>query len=89
MPQKQPERRRLWFNEPSSVRLHPAYRGHVWSRNFVHDRTHDSRGFRMLTLIDECTRECLAIEFSRRMPSESVLEWLSDLFGRRGIPDDI
>jgi len=89
VPQKQPKRRRLWFNDGSCVRLRPAYRDHVWSYDFVHDRTHDGRAFRMLTLIDEYTRECLAIDVSRRMTSESVLERLSDLFVRRGVPDHI
>ena len=89
VPQKQPKRRRLWFNDGSCVRLRPCNRDHVWSYDFVHDRTHDGRAFRMLTLIDEYTRECLAIDVSRRMTSESVLERLSDLFVRRGVPDHI
>ena len=89
VPQKQPKRRRLWFNDGSCVRLRPACRDHVWSYDFVHERTHDGRAFRMLTLIDEYTRECLAIDVSRRMTSESVLERLSDLFMRRGVPDHI
>ena len=62
---------------------------HVWSYDFVHDRTHDGRAFRMLTLIDEYTRECLAIDVARRLTSEDVLERLSDLFIRRGVPDYI
>ena len=62
VPQKQSKRRRLWFNDGSCVRLRPAYRDQVWSYDFVHDRTHDGRAFRMLTLIDEYTRECLAID---------------------------
>ena len=82
VPQKQPKRRRLWFNDRSCVRLCPAYRDHVWSYDFVHDRTHDGRAFRMLTLIDEYTPECLAIDVSRRMPSESVLKRLNDLLVR-------
>jgi len=89
VPQKQPKRRRLWFNDGSCVRKRPNDQDHVWSKDFVHDRTHDGRAFRMLTLIDEYTRECLAIDVSRRMTSESVLERLSDLFVRRGVPDHI
>ena len=57
---------------------------HVWSYDFVQGRTHDGRAFRMLTLIDEYTRECLAIDVARRLTSEDVLERLSDLFVRRG-----
>ena len=89
VPQKQPKRRRLWLNDGSCVRLRPAYRDHVWSYDFVQDRTSDGRAFRMLTLIDEYSRECLAIDVSRRLTSEDVLERLSDLFVRRGVPDYI
>jgi transposase InsO family protein len=89
VPQKQPKRRRLWLNDGSCVRLRPAYQDHVWSYDFVQDRTSDGRSFRMLTLIDEYSRECLAIDVSRRLTSEDVLERLSDLFVRRGVPDYI
>ncbi|REK40586.1 MAG: IS3 family transposase, partial [Planctomycetota bacterium] len=86
VPQKQPKRRRLWLNDGSCVRLRPAYKDHVWSYDFVHTRAHDGRKLRMLTLIDEHTRECLAIDVARRLNSEDVLERLSDLFVRRGVP---
>ena len=56
VPQKQPKRRRLWFNDGSCVRLRPRHRDHVWSYDFVHCRTHDGRAFRMLTVLDEFTR---------------------------------
>jgi putative transposase len=87
VPQKQPKRRRLWFNDGSCVRLRPAHRNHVWSYDFVQARTHDGRAFRMLTIVDEFTRECLAIDVARKLTSEDVLERLSDLFIRRGVPD--
>jgi len=86
VPRKQPKRRRLWLNDGSCVRLRPAYKDHVWSYDFVADRTSDSRAFRMLTIIDEHTRECLAIDVARKLKSEDVLERLSDLFIRRGVP---
>ena len=89
VPQKQPKRRRLWFNDGSCVRLRPTHRDHVWSYDFVQARTHDGRAFRMLTVIDEFTRECLAIDVARRLTSEDVLERLSDLFIRRGVPEHI
>ena len=89
VPQKQPKRRRIWLNDGSCVRLRPAYKDHVWSYDFVQDRTSDGRAFRMLTLIDEHSRECLAIDVARRLNSENVLERLSDLFVRRGVPDYI
>ena len=61
VPAKQPKRGRLWLNDGSCIRLRAAWPNHVWSYDFVMDRTHDGRAFRMLTVIDEFTRECLAI----------------------------
>ena len=89
VPQKQPKRRRLWFNDGSCVRLRPQYRDHVWSYDFVQSCTHDGRSFRVLTIIDEFTRECLAIDVARRLRSEDVLERLSDLLIQRGVPQHI
>ena len=89
VPAKQPKRRRLWLNDGSCVRLRPQHRDHVWSYDFVFSRTHNGRPVRMLTLIDEFTRECLAIDVARRMTSEDVLERLSDLFIQRGPPEYI
>ena len=86
VPQKQPPRRRLWLNDGSCIRLRPSYRDHVWSYDFVQSRTHDGRSFRMLTVMDEFTRECLAIDVARRLTREEVLERLSDLFICRGVP---
>jgi putative transposase len=89
VPQRQPKRGRLWFNEGSCVRLRAAYPNHVWSYDFVHDRTHDGRAIRMLTVMDEYTRECLAIDVARRLNSEDVLDRLAQLFVDRGTPDQI
>ncbi len=89
VPKKQPKRGRLWLNDGSCVRLRPLWKDHVWAYDFVHDRTHDGRPLRMLTLVDEYTRECLAIDVARRMTSEDVLERLTDLFIHRGVPDHI
>jgi len=89
VPQKQPRRRRLWLNDGSCMRLRAGHRDQVWSYDFMQARTHDGRAFRLLTLIDEYTRECLSIDVARRLTSEDVLERLSDLFVRRGVPDYI
>ena len=89
VPQKQPKRRRLWLADGSCIRLRPAHKDHVWSYDFVHSRTHDGRALRLLTLMDEYTRECLSIDVGRKLNSEDVLERLSDLFIRRGVPDYI
>lgn len=87
VPQRQPKRKRLWLADGSCVRLRPQHRNHVWSYDFVHCRTHDGRAFRLLTVMDEFTRECLAIDVARQLTSEDVLERLSDLFIHRGVPD--
>ena len=62
VPKKQPRRGRLWLNDGSCIRLRPCWPHHVWAYDFVQGRTHDGKAFRMLTVIDEFTRECLAIE---------------------------
>ena len=67
----------------------PRTKDHVWTYDFVHTRTHDGRAIRMLTLVDEYTRECLAIEVARSLTSEDVLEQLAWLFVTRGVPDHI
>lgn len=89
VPQKQPKRKRLWLDESSCVRLRPEYRNHVWSYDFVMTRTPDGRKVKMLTLIDEFTRECLAIKVGRKLTSHDVIEQLSDLFITRGVPEHI
>jgi putative transposase len=86
VPSKQPKKGRLWLNDGSCVRLRPEYPNHVWSYDFVEDRTHDGRKYRMLNIIDEFTRECLAIRVSRRLKSTDVIDTLADLFILRGIP---
>ena len=89
VPQKQPKRARLWLNDGSCVRLRPEHKDHVWTYDFVHARTHDGRSFRCLTILDEYTRESLAIVVKRKLNSEDVLEWLSWLFVMRGVPQYI
>lgn len=89
VPQKQPKRGRLWLNDGSCIRLRAAYPGHVWSYDFVMDRTHDGKAFRMLTVIDEFTRQSLAIHVDRKLNSESVLECIAELFVKHGPPDHI
>jgi transposase InsO family protein len=86
VPQKQKARRRLWLNDGSCVRLRPQHRNHVWSYDFVQARTSEGRPLRMLTIIDEYSRECLAIEVERKLTAEDVLVQLTDLFVRRGVP---
>jgi transposase InsO family protein len=89
VPRRQPKRGRLWLNDGSCLRLRPCWPGHVWAYDFVQDRTSDGRPFRMLTVIDEYTRECLAIVVARRLSSDDVLQALTDLFVERGPPGHI
>ena len=89
VPTKQPKRGRLWLNDGSCIRLRPVRRNHVWAYDFVQDRTHDGRTIRLLTVIDEFTRECLAIEVARSLRHDDVLHVLADLFARHGPPDHI
>jgi transposase InsO family protein len=89
VPAKQPKRGRLWLNDGSCVRLRPEHPNHVWSYDFVEDRTHDGRKYRMLNIIDEFTRECIAIRVNRRLKATDVIDVLSDLFILRGVPDHI
>ena len=89
VPQKQPKRGRLWLADGSCVRLRPEHRDHVWSYDFVEDRTHDGRKFRMLNVIDEFTHECLAIRVDCKLKAIDVIDVLSDLFIQRGVPSHI
>jgi putative transposase len=89
VPKKQPKRGRLWLNDGSCVRLRPTHRNHVWSYDFVADRTHDGRSIKMLTVIDEYSRECLAIVVERRLQSDDVLSCITELFVKHGPPEHI
>jgi putative transposase len=86
VPAKQPKRRRLWLNDGSCIRLRPEYKNHVWAYDFVADRTSNGRSFRMLTVIDEYTRECLAISVRRSFKATDVQEELTKLMIEHGVP---
>jgi transposase InsO family protein len=89
VPRKQKPRGRLWLNDGSCIRLRPLHRNHVWSYDFVEAQTHDGRKLRLLTLIDEFTRECLAIRVARRINSFGVIETMADVMLERGVPEHI
>jgi len=86
VPRRQPKRGRLWLNDGSCVRLRPERPDHVWAYDFVEDRTRDGRKFRMLCVVDEFTREALAIRVARRLGAADVIDVLADLFVARGVP---
>jgi putative transposase len=89
VPARQPKRGRLWLNDGSCIRLRPEHPDHVWSYDFVEDRTHDGRKFRTLNVVDEFTRECLAIRVARKLKAVDVIDVLSDLFMLRGVPGHV
>jgi putative transposase len=89
VPSKQPKKGRLWLNDGSCIRLRAERPNHVWSYDFVEDRTHDGRKYRMLNVIDEFTHECLAIRVQRQLKAVDVIDVLSDLFILRGVPGHI
>ena len=89
VPARQPKRGRLWLNDGSCIRLRPERRNHVSAYDFVEDRTHDGRKFRMLNVVDEYTHECLSMRVSRKLKATDVIDVLSDLFIMRGVPEHI
>ncbi len=89
VPKKHKPRGRLWLNDGSCIRLRPERRNHVWSYDFVEAQTHDGRKLRLMTLIDEFTRECLAIRVARRINSLGVIETMADVMLVRGVPEHI
>jgi len=89
VPQKQPKKGRLWLNDGSVIRLRPEFANHVWSYDFMEDRTYNGVKFRILNVVDEFTRECLAVRVRRNLTHKDVLEVLAWLFWQRGVPAHI
>ena len=89
VPVRQPRRGRLWLNDGSCVRLRPERRNHAWAYDFVLVRLHNGRPVRLLTIIDEFTRECLAIRAQRSIRSADVIETLAGLMVAHGVPEHI
>ena len=86
VPMKQPKRSRLWFNDGSCVRLRALRSNHVWSYDFVHDRTYDGKAFRTLNILDEYTRECLSIRVDRKLQLRECDRCIDRSFHHQGIP---
>lgn len=89
VPQKQHKKRRLGSSVNSTLRLKALRKDHVWCWDFIHDRDERGRPLKWLSIVDEFTRECLALEVGRSIRSEDVLEVLRDLFMIRGVPKHI
>ena len=89
VPPRQSKRSRIWQSDGSCIRLRAERPNHVWSYDFVEDRTHEGRKYRMLNVLDEFTLECLAIRVDRKLKSTDVIDVLSDLFILRGVPEHV
>jgi len=88
-PRRHKKRKRLYQNDSSIIRLRPTHPNHVWSVDFVHDKLSNGRRYKMLTVLDEYTRQALAVEVGTRMTAGDVLEILYGLFLRHGRPEHI
>lgn len=89
VPEKQPKRRRLWLSDGSCIRLRAEHANHVWCYDFVEDRTTDGRKYRILNIVDEFTRECMAAVVQRKFKADDVQAVLTDLFIEKGVPEHI
>jgi transposase InsO family protein len=89
VPHKQPKRSRLWLADGSCIRLAPTHCNHVWSWDFVFDRTRDGKVLKLMVVIDEFTRRCLAIHVARRIRAKEALEVFADLMVEHGVPEHI
>jgi len=89
VPKKQPKRARLWLNDGSCIRLRPERKDHVWSYDFMIERTANGKAFKILNIIDEYTRECLATLVDRKIKADDVINQLFNLFVFRGIPEHV
>jgi putative transposase len=89
MPQRHKKRKRLYHKKHSIIRLRPKYQNHIWAIDFVHDKLAGGRSFKMLTVLDEYTREALCVTVKPRMGNAEVLEALYPLFLKHGRPEFI
>ncbi len=89
VPKKQRKKRRLGNSKNGCMRHVAEFKNHVWAWDFVFDRTSNGRPIKWLSIVDEYTRECLALEVNRTMTSDNVLDVLRDLFVIRGVPKHI
>ncbi len=89
VPQRQRRRRRLGHSANSCTRRRAERRNQVWTYDFVHDRTEDGKRLKILTIVDEYTRECLDLVVARSITAQAVLVALERLVARRGAPESI
>ena len=73
LPKRHKKRRRLYHKDSSVIRLRPLHQNHIWSVDFVHDKLSSGRPYKMLTVLDEYTRQALCVEVKSKMGSADVL----------------
>ena len=86
-PRRHKKRKRLYHHDASVIRLRPKYPNHIWSIDFVHDTLSNGRRYKMLTVLDEFTRQALCVAVNFRMGSAEVLEALYPLVLKHGKPE--
>jgi transposase InsO family protein len=89
VPQKQRKKRHLGHSANSCARRRAERKDHVWAWDFIHDRTREGRPLKWLSIVDEYTRECLALEVERGITADRVIDVLVELFSMRGVPQHI
>ena len=89
LPQRHKKRKRLYHKDSSVIRLRPNHRNHIWSIDFVHDKLTNGRSYKILTVLDEYTREALCVAVRPKMNAHDVLDVLCDLILKRGKPQYI
>ena len=89
LPQRQKKRKRLYHQDSSIIRMRPTHPNHVWAIDFVHDKLSNGRSYKMLTVLDEFTRQALAVTVRNKMGADDVLEALYPLLLRHGSPEYI
>jgi len=87
LPHRHKRRKRLYHKDGSVIRLRPKYRNHVWSVDFVHNKLSNGRRYKMLTVIDEYTRQALCVNVATKMGHAEVLDALYPLFLKHGKPE--
>ena len=86
LPQRHKKKKRLYHKDSSIIRLRPKYPNHIWSIDFVHDKLSNGRPYKMLTVLDEYTREALTVTVKPKMNNADVLEALYPLLLKHGKP---
>lgn len=89
VPRKQRKKRRLGTSANGCRRQRSERKNHVWAWDFMHDRTSDGRPLKWLTIVDEYTRECLALRVGRSIKAQDAIDVLVELFAMHGVPEHL